>query len=107
MPQIIYRTLTVLILASLLLIEQQLGLSRAAEIHQSEKNALVLQCANRLDKWFPLLTVQPHELDLDHMKIAVVGGQQVVIPTSSSCNGPGRNVLPARDLGRGNAGSIC
>jgi hypothetical protein len=80
MPQIIHRTLTVLVLAGLLFVELQLGLSRAAEIDLSEKTTPLLQCASRVEKWFPLITVQTHELDLDQVKIAVVVGQQVVIP---------------------------
>jgi hypothetical protein len=80
MPHIIRRTLAVLVLAGLLLIEPYPSLSRAAEIDPSGKTALVLQCASRVEKWFPLVTVQTHELDLDQVKIAVVVGQQVVIP---------------------------
>mgnify|MGYP003693602069 CR=1 FL=1 len=43
MPQIIHRTLTFLVLAGLLLIEPQLGLSRASEIDPLEKNSLATQ----------------------------------------------------------------
>jgi hypothetical protein len=80
MPYVIHRTLTVLVFAGLLLIEPQLGLSRAAEIDPSEKTALVLQCAQRLEKWFPLITIQTKELDLEHVKITRVEQQLVVIP---------------------------
>jgi hypothetical protein len=80
MPHIIHRTLTVLVLAGLLLIEPQLGLSRAAEIDPSDKNALILQCASRVEKWFPLITIQSKELDLEHVKITRVEQQLVVIP---------------------------
>lgn len=80
MPHIIHRTFTVLVLAGLLLIEPQLGLSGAAEKDPSEKTALVLQCAQRLEKWFPLITIQSQELDLEHVKIVRVEQQLVVIP---------------------------
>ena len=84
MPQIIHRMLTVLVLAGLLLIEPQRGLSRAAEMDPSEKTAAVLQCANRLEKWFPLITIQSQELDLEHVKIIRVEQQLVVIPLKQS-----------------------
>jgi hypothetical protein len=80
MTRIINQTLTCLALAGLLFIEPQLGLSRAAEIDPSEKNALVLQCADRVEKWFPLITIQSQELDLEHAKIIRVEQQLVVIP---------------------------
>jgi hypothetical protein len=84
MPQIIHRTLTVLILAGLLLLEPQLGLSRTAELDTSEKTTLVLQCAQRLEQWFPLITIQTKELDLEHVKIIRVEQQLVVIPLKQS-----------------------
>jgi hypothetical protein len=84
MPHIIRRTLTVLVLAGLLLIEPYPGLSRAAEIDPSGKTALVLQCAQRLEKWFPLITIQSKELDLEHVKIIRVEQQLVVIPLKQS-----------------------
>ena len=84
MTRIVHRTLACLVLAGLLLLESQLGFSRAAEIDLSEKNALVLQCADRLDKWFPLITIQSKELDLDHVKIIRVGQQLVVIPLKTA-----------------------
>ena len=55
MPQIIHRTLTYLILAGLLLIEPQRGLPRMAEIDSLEKNMLVTQCTDRIEKWFSVL----------------------------------------------------
>ena len=84
MPQIIHRMLTILVLAGLLLIEPQRGLSRAAEMDPSEKTAAVLQCANRLEKWFPLITIQSQELDLEHVKLIRIEQQQVVIPLKKS-----------------------
>jgi hypothetical protein len=84
MPQIIHRTLTFLVLTGLLLIEPQLGLSRAAEIDPLEKNALVTQCADRIEKWFSLITIQSQKLDLEHVKLIRVEQQQVVIPLKKS-----------------------
>jgi hypothetical protein len=84
MPQIIHRTLTVLALAGLLLIAPQLGLSRASEIDSFEKNALATQCADRIEKWFSLITIQSQELDLEHVKLIRVEQQQVVIPLKKS-----------------------
>ena len=84
MPQIIHRTLTFLVLAGLLLIEPWLGLSRAAEIDPLEKNALVTQCADRIEKWFSLITIQSQELDLEHVKLIRVEQQLVVIPLKKS-----------------------
>jgi len=84
MPQIIQRTLTVLVLAGILLIEPQPGLSRAAEIDLLEKDALATQCADRIEKWFSLITIQSQELDLEHVKLIRVEQQQVVIPLKKS-----------------------
>jgi len=80
MPQIIRRMITFLLLAGLLLAEPLLGLSSADRMDLSERNALVLQCADRVEKWFPLITVQSQELDLEHVKIIRVEQQLVVIP---------------------------
>jgi hypothetical protein len=84
MPQIIQRTLTVLVLAGILLIEPQPGLSRASEIDPLEKDALATQCADRIEKWFSLITIQSQELDLEHVKLIRVEQQQVVIPLKKS-----------------------
>jgi hypothetical protein len=84
MTRIAYRTLACLVLAVPLLLEPQLGLSRAAEMDLSEKSAAVLQCAQRLEQWFPLITIQSKELDLEHVKIIRVGQQLVVIPLKTS-----------------------
>jgi hypothetical protein len=84
MPQIIQRTLTCLVLAGLFDIEPWLGLSRAGEMDPSERNALILQCASRVEKWFPLITIQSQELDLEHKKILRVEQQLVVIPLKQS-----------------------
>jgi len=84
MTQIINQTLTFLALAGLLLIEPQLGLSSAAEIDPLERNALVTQCADRIEKWFSLITIQSQELDLEYVKLIRVEQQQVVIPLKKS-----------------------
>jgi hypothetical protein len=84
MPPIIHRTLIFLILAGLLLIEPQLSLSRAAEIDPFEKNVLATQCADRIEKWFSLITIQSQELDLEHVKLIRIEQQQVVIPLKKS-----------------------
>jgi hypothetical protein len=84
MPQIIHRILTCLVLAGFLLIEPQLSLSRTADLEPSEKTALALQCGQRLEKWFPLITIQSQELDLEHVKIIRVEQQLVVIPLKQS-----------------------
>ena len=84
MTQIINRTLSFLVLASLLLIEPQLGLSRAAETDPLERNALAAQCGDRIEKWFSLITIQSQELDLEHVKLIRVEQQQVVIPLKKS-----------------------
>jgi len=84
MPHIIHRTLTFLVLAGLLLIVPQRGLSRASEVDPFEKNALATQCADRIEKWFSLITIQSQELDLEHVKLIRVEQQQVVIPLKKS-----------------------
>jgi hypothetical protein len=84
MTRIAHRTLACLVLAGLLLLEPQLGFSRAAEIDVSEKSAAVMQCAQRLEQWFPLITIQAKELDLEHVKIIRVEQQLVVIPLKQS-----------------------
>jgi hypothetical protein len=84
MTQFINRTLTCLALAGLLLIEAQLDLSRAAETDPSERKALVLQCADRIEKWFPLITIQSKELDLEHVKIIRVEQPLVAVPLKTS-----------------------
>jgi len=80
MPRIINRMLPFLLLAGLLLLGLRIGLSRAAEMDPSETASPALQCAARLEKWFPLITVQSLELDLEHIKIIRVEQQLVVIP---------------------------
>jgi len=80
MPRIIHRTLPVLVLASLLLLEPWLGLSLAAEMDASERVQFFLQCAARNEKWFPLIAIQSQELDLEHIKISRVEQHLVVIP---------------------------
>jgi len=84
MTQIINRTLSFLVLVGLLLIEPQLGLSRAAETDPLERNALVAQCGDRIEKWFSLITIQSQELDLEHVKLIRVEQQMVVIPLKKS-----------------------
>ncbi|HSB44851.1 MAG TPA: hypothetical protein VLD60_07560 [Nitrospira sp.] len=80
MTRIAYRVLTSMVLAGLLLIDPHLGLSRAAEIDLLERNALVEQCAERIEKWFSLITIQARELDLQHIKYIRRGDSLVVIP---------------------------
>ena len=80
MTPIIHPRLTGLALAGFLLLEPQLGLSRTAEIDPSERSALVAQCAERIEKWFPLITIQVRELDLEHVKVARREEYLVVIP---------------------------
>ena len=84
MPHIINQALLCLVLAGLLFLEPWPGLSKAAERDSSERNALVLQCADRIEKWFPLITIQSRELDLEHVKIIRVEQQLVVIPLKKS-----------------------
>ncbi len=80
MPLTIHRTLTFSVLGGLLLLDPWLGLSRGAQMGPSEHAQLVLQCASRLEQWFPPITIQSQELDLDHIKIIRVEQQVVVIP---------------------------
>jgi hypothetical protein len=84
MTHIKNQTLRCLLLTGLFLIEPQLGLSGATEIEPAGNSALVLQCADRIEKWFPLLTIQSQDLDLDHVKIIRVEQQLVVIPLKKS-----------------------
>ena len=79
MSQVIHRTLTFLVLAGFVLIEPPLGLSSSAEIDPLQHTALVEQCAERIEKWFSLTTIQSQELDLEHVKIILIGNS-VVIP---------------------------
>src|SRR5215471_3105933 len=80
MPLTIHRTLTFSVVAGSSKLEPWLGLSRAAQMGPSEHAQLVLQCGSRLEEWFPLITIQSQELDLDHIKIVRVEQQLVVIP---------------------------
>jgi hypothetical protein len=79
MPRIIRRTLTFLVLAGLLLIEPRLSFSSSAERDALPQSTLVQQCADRIEKWFSLLTIQSKELDLDNVRIVLIG-DLVVIP---------------------------
>lgn len=83
MRHIIPRTLTCLTLAGLLLIQLDLGIARSAEIDPMKHNELLMQCADRIEKWFALVTIQSQELDLEHVKIVRVG-PRVVIPLKSA-----------------------
>jgi hypothetical protein len=79
MPRIIRRTLTFLVLAGLLLIEPRLSFSSSTEIEALPQSTLVQMCADRIEKWFSLLTIQSKELDLENVRIALIG-DLVVIP---------------------------
>ena len=103
MPQIIHRALTSLVLAGLLLIGPPLGLSGSAEIDPLRQGTLAAECADRIEKWFSLITIQSHELDLEHAKIVVIGNL-VVIPLKkphghvSAIRWPQKELTDALDL---------
>ena len=80
MPLTIHRTRIFSVLVGLLLLDPWLGLSRAAQMGLSEHAQFALQCGSRLEQWFPPITIQSQELDVDHIKIVRVEQQLVVIP---------------------------
>jgi len=80
MQGLIYRRLTFLALGSLLLLEPQLASLGSAEIDPMRQDTLAAECGARIEKWFPLITIQSQELDLEHVKITRVEQQLVVIP---------------------------
>ena len=80
MQGLIYRRLTFLALGSLLLLEPQLASLGSAEIDPMRQDTLAAECGARIEKWFPLITIQFQELDLEHVKITRVEQQLVVIP---------------------------
>jgi hypothetical protein len=79
MPRIIRRTLTFFFLAALLLIEPRLSFSSSTETEALPQSTLVQQCADRIEQWFSLLTIQSKELDLENVRIILIG-DLVVIP---------------------------
>ena len=79
MPRIIRQALTFLVLAGLLLIEPRLSFSSSAETDALPQSTLVQQCADRIEKWFSLLTIQSKELDLENVRIILIG-DLVVVP---------------------------
>jgi hypothetical protein len=79
MPHIINRTSALLALTGLLLVGPRLAFSGPAEGDPLQRSTLVEQCAGRLDKWFSLVTIPSQELDLEHVKIVLIG-ELVVIP---------------------------
>jgi len=80
MLQIIHRTLPFLVLGHLLLVELQLASPGSAEIDSVRQGTLAAECGTQIEKWFPLITLQSQELDLEHVKITRVDQQLVVIP---------------------------
>ena len=84
MTHIKNQVLRCLLLTGLLLIEPWPGLSSGAEMEPSEHGALAIQCAERIEKWFPLITIQSQDLDLEHVKIIRVEQDLVVIPLKKS-----------------------
>lgn len=79
MPHIIHRTSVLLALAGFLLIGPGPALSSPEEGDLSQRSTLVEQCAGRLEKWFSLTTIPFQELDLEHVKMVLIG-EQIVIP---------------------------
>ena len=79
MRQSVRRMYAVLILAMGMIVPRP-ALSVTDDPDSSGRSTAVLQCAERLEKWFPLITVQTAELDLDHVKIVAVEGHQINIP---------------------------
>lgn len=79
MPHTIHRTSALLALAGLLLVGPRPVFSGPVEGDPLQRSTLVEQCADRLEKWFSLITVPSQELDLEHVKIVLIG-EQIVIP---------------------------
>jgi hypothetical protein len=79
MPPIVRRTLILLALAGLLLIDTRLGFASSADTDLLQQSTLVDQCADRIQKWFSLITIQSQELDLERARIVLLG-DLVVIP---------------------------
>lgn len=79
MPRIIRRTLALFAFAGLLLIDPRFVFTSSAEMDPLQQSTLVDQCAERIQKWFSLTTIQSQELDLERARIILVG-DLVVIP---------------------------
>lgn len=80
MRQNIQRTALVLAVIEILLGALRVVVPAAAQSDQlSERSQLATQCADRIEEWFSLITIQTQELDLEHVKIIRVGNE-VIIP---------------------------
>jgi len=79
MPRFISRTLTLLALVGLPFVDPLLVFASSAEIHPLQQSTLVEQCADRIQKWFSLITIHSQELDLKRGRIVLVA-DLVVIP---------------------------
>jgi len=80
MRQIIHRTPIFLVIGGLLLVEPRLAFPGSAEMDPMRQGTLAVECGVRIEKWFPLITIQSQELDLEHVKITRVEQQLVIIP---------------------------
>lgn len=74
------RTAFLLVFAGTLLVGLWFVVPAAAQIDQPiDHSQLATQCADRIEKWFSLITIQAQELDLEHVKIIRIGNE-VIIP---------------------------
>lgn len=79
----IQRMLICLALASVFLLQVHLGPSRSAEIEPLRHDEMLAQCADRIEKWFALVTIRSQELDFDHARVILVG-PTVLIPLKAA-----------------------
>jgi hypothetical protein len=68
---------TFLTLTVALLVEPRLSLS--GPVGAAEEDSLAIECARKMEKIFPLVTIQAQELALDHARVKLVEQQYIVI----------------------------
>ena len=77
MPHVIGRIITFLTLTVALLADPRL--SFAGSTGATEEISLVMECAKKMEKMFPPLTIQVQELALDHARVRLVEQQYLLI----------------------------
>jgi len=82
MRRVLRRTGTVLLFSVLLCTAPRLGYSGAERMEPSTADTFVEECGNRIEKWFPLITIRGQELALDQVRI-LQKLQVVIIPLKS------------------------
>ncbi len=79
MPYLVRSAMVALVLVSFLLTVPPDVFPGPGEMDPVRQSTFLMECADRMEKWFPLITIPSQELDLDRVKI-VIKEDLVVVP---------------------------